>query len=104
LKALEARWLRSMHTLYSADPAAQDTITITREVFNRLVAVVDAASMAASVQPGYEELVAREQDGKHIVTLRSKMFGTFEADGRTLLEAIAKAKLEIGRAVERCFD
>jgi hypothetical protein len=87
--------------LQPADPASEGTITITREVFDHLVAVVDAACKADGVQPGYDELVAREQDGKHVVTLHSKVFGTVEAEGRSLLEAIAKAKWEFRWAVER---
>ena len=54
--------------LQPAKPSSPNTITITREVFDRLLAVVDAACRAADVPPGIEEMSARQQDGKHIVT------------------------------------
>src|SRR5438309_8028643 len=81
-----------MFRVHHADQSSPDTITITNEVFDRLLAVVDAAKRADEEKPGIDELSAREQDGKHVVTLRSKMFGTVKAEGRSLLEAIANAK------------
>jgi hypothetical protein len=87
--------------LQPADPSSPDAITITREVFDRLVAVVDAASRADEIQPEIEDLTAQELDGKHIVTLRSNLFGPVQAEGRSLLEAIAKAKWEFRWGVER---
>lgn len=87
--------------LQPADPASDGTITITREVFDRLVAVVEAASVANALPLTCQKLVARRQDDKHVVELCSGAVGNIKEEGRTLLEAIAKAVRSLDHSIER---
>jgi hypothetical protein len=89
----------AMFRIQQAYPSAADSITILRHVFDRLVAVVEAASHANTLGPT-EQLTAHTEDGKYIVSLASKFVAGIHSEGRTLLEAIVRAKWEMQVRIE----
>ena len=89
-----------MFRLNPADPSSPDSITISKDVFNRLLSIADSAFHAGKPSNFGQSLTATMSEGIYTVCVDGGQFGKFTAEGRTLLEAIVLAHRAYGAKLE----
>ena len=88
-----------MFRLNQAKPTLPDTITIPRDVFDQLLSVAEGASRASGLPA--EPIALEYRSGTWHATVSSPLLGTVRAAGRTVLEVLARVRLEWGYEADR---
>lgn len=88
-----------MCRLHAGDPSSVDDITMPRELFDQLLAALSGATEACQLPA--EPTVLKHVEGKWRATITSAVLGELTSEGRTVLEALARARREWDKEVER---
>lgn len=104
LNILDVTTQAMMFRLNPADPASPESITISRDVFDKLLAIAESAQQASNPHPFGSSMQATKSTDTFSVEIDGGQFGQFTGDGRTLLEAIVTAHRAYGSKLASYID
>lgn len=93
-----------MFRLSPADPSSPGSITISRDIFDKLLAIADAAKQASNPHPFGNSIQATRDGDSFTAVVDGGQFGQFQGVGRTLLEAIVLANRAYGSKLASYVD
>jgi hypothetical protein len=94
----------AMFRVKQADPLVEETITIPRAIFERLMAVTDIASKASATHFNDEVLTVERRGDEYIATFEHRLVGKQVGSGTSRLKAIANASWAMKLAADRLIE
>ncbi|MCW5581468.1 MAG: hypothetical protein KIS72_09015, partial [Luteimonas sp.] len=104
LNILDVTTQAMMFRLNPADPTSPESITISRNIFDMLLAIAESAYQASNPHPFGNSLQATKTGEIFSVAIDGGQFGKFTGGGRTLLEAVIAAHHAYGSKLASYID